>query len=109
MVDVQEFVVTWCGTPPKDTKPSKKVTPASKHSLHKTMDSNKNKKVTADECIVFWSVRFAENDGNKDGAITKAEFDTKVVEWFSITDVDKDGSVTTLEYMDRWVGPCQAE
>jgi Ca2+-binding EF-hand superfamily protein len=109
MVEAQEYLVTWCGAPSTDAKPAKKATKGNKHSLHKNMDSNKNGKVTSDECVAFWTVRFADIDGNKDGSITKAEFDTKVVEWYSIIDVNKDGSVTTVEFTDRWVGPCQAE
>jgi len=65
--------------------------------------------VSVGECVTFRTVRFAENDTNKDGAITKAEFDKKVVEWYSIISVNKDGSVTTVEFTDRWVGTCQAE
>jgi Ca2+-binding EF-hand superfamily protein len=109
MVNVQEYVVTWCGAPPKDGKPSKKTAQGDKKSLHKMMDVNKNTKVSVDECVTFWTVRFADNDENKDGAISKAEFDKKVVEWFSIVDVNKDGSVTITEFTDRWVGTCQAE
>lgn len=109
MVDVQEYLVTWCGAPTKEVKPAKKATKANKHSLHKNMDANKNGKVTSEECVAFWTVRFADIDDNKDDTITKTEFDTKVVEWFSISDVDKDGSVTTVEFTDRWVGKCQAE
>jgi len=109
MVDVQEYLVTWCGTPSKDVKPAKKAIKGNKHSLHKNMDANKNGKVTSEECVAFWTVRFADFDGNNDGSITKDEFDTKVVEWYSIMDVNKDGSVTTVEFTDRWVGACQAE
>ncbi|MFH1029149.1 MAG: hypothetical protein V1791_14190 [Pseudomonadota bacterium] len=109
MVNVQEYVVTRCGAPPKDAKPSKKAAQGDKKSLHKMMDSNRDTKVSVDECVTFWTVRFAENDANKDGAISKAEFDKKVVEWYSIIDVNKDGSVTTVEFTDRWVGTCQAE
>jgi len=109
MVDVQEYLVTWCGAPAKDIKPAKKAAKGNKHSLHKNMDANKNGKVTSEECVAFWTVKFAENDGDKNGSLTKEEFDTKVVEWYSIADVNKDGSVTTVEFTDRWVGACQAE
>ncbi|MDD2338349.1 MAG: hypothetical protein PHD01_17465 [Geobacteraceae bacterium] len=109
MVNVQEYVVTWCGAPPKEAKPSKKAAQGDKKSLHTMMDSNRDKKVSVDECVTFWTVRFADNDANKDGALSKAEFDKKVVEWYSIIDVNKDGSVTTAEFTDRWVGICQAK
>ncbi|MDD2319962.1 MAG: hypothetical protein PHO83_07930 [Geobacteraceae bacterium] len=109
MVDMQEYIITWCGAPPKETKPSQKATRSDNKPLHKSMDSNKNQKVTSDECVAFWTVRFAAIDENKDGSITKDEFGKKVIEWYSITDVNKDGSVTTVEYTDRWVGKCQAD
>jgi Ca2+-binding EF-hand superfamily protein len=109
MVDVQEYLVTWCGAPAKDAKPAKKATKGNKHSLHKNMDANKNGKVTSEECVAFWTVRFADIDGNNDNTISKDEFDKNVVEWYSIVDVNKDGSVTTVEFTDRWVGACQAE
>lgn len=109
MVDVQEYLVTWCGAPGNDAKPVKKAAKGNKNSLRKNMDANKNGKVTKEECVAFWTVRFADIDGNKDDSITMNEFDTKVVEWFSISDVNKDGSVTTVEFTDRWVGKCQAE
>lgn len=109
MVTVQEYVVTWCGALPKDTKTNKKANFGEKRPLHKMMDSNRNGEVTVDECVAFWTARFADIDGNKDGSISKDEFDKKVVEWYSISDVDKDGSVTTVEFANRWVGTCQAE
>jgi Ca2+-binding EF-hand superfamily protein len=109
MVNVQEYLVTWCGAPAKDAKSSIKTSQGKAKSIHKNMDTNKNGKVTVNECVTFWTVRFADNDANKDGSITKDEFDKKVVEWFSISDVNKDGSVTTVEFTDRWVGMCQAE
>jgi Ca2+-binding EF-hand superfamily protein len=109
MVDVKEYVVFWCGAPPKEAKTSKKSTHGGKHSLHKKMDSNRNGKVTGDECLAFWTVRFAEIDGNKDASIAKDEFGNKVVEWYSETDVNKDGSLTLTENTDYWVGTCQAE
>jgi hypothetical protein len=59
--------------------------------------------------VAFWAVRFADIDGNKDGSISKNEFDKKVVEWYSIAGVDKDDSVNTTEFTNRWVGTCQAE
>lgn len=109
MVNVQEYLVSWCGATPKDAKSSQKTSQRKAKSLHKNMDTNKDGKVSVDECVTFWTIRFADNDANKDGSLSKGEFDKKVVEWFSISDVNKDGSVTTVEFTDRWVGTCQTE
>jgi hypothetical protein len=108
MVNVKEYVVFWCGAPPKEAKTSKKSTHGGKHSLHKKMDSNRNRKVTGDECAVYWTAFFSDVDENKDGSITKDEFGKKMVERYSEMDVNKDGSVTLTEYADFWVGTCQA-
>lgn len=109
MVDVKEYVTFWCGAPAKDAKAAKKTAHKGKKSLHAKMDANRNGKVTGDECVAFWSIRFSDVDASKDGLIATDEFGNKVVEWYAIADVDKDGSVTVTEYADYWVGKCQAE
>lgn len=109
MVDVQEYVVYWCGAPSKDVKTPKKARHGSKQSLHRKMDANGNGKVTGDECTAFWTVMFTDVDANKDGLITRDEYGNKAVEWYSEFDVNKDGSVTITEYADYWVGTCKAE
>jgi len=109
MVDVKEYVTYWCAAPPKDGKAPAKASKNTKKSMYRQMDANADGKVTYDECVVFWTIRFSDIDKNKDGSMNRDEFGNKAVEWYSEMDVNKDGSVTITEYTNYWVDKCQAK
>jgi len=93
----QEFVAYWCGPEAKAPKKAKSKTP-------KSIDANKDGKISKDECVVFWAARINDMDANKDGKVTMDEFLAAAKKEFKNIDKNGDGVISVQEYDYYWSG-----
>ncbi len=93
----QEFVAYWCG-------PEAKAPKKTKGKAAKSIDANKDGKVSKDECVVFWAARINDMDTNKDGKVTMDEFLAAAKKEFKKIDQNGDGVISVQEYDYYWSG-----
>ncbi|MDD5234223.1 MAG: hypothetical protein PHG91_12590 [Syntrophales bacterium] len=91
----QEVIVTLCGA---DAKVPKKV----KKGKRAGIDRNRDKKISKEECAVFWLVRFNGADKDMNGKITMEEFLAGMNEQFKKYDRNQDGYITIQEIDLYW-------
>jgi Ca2+-binding EF-hand superfamily protein len=106
LVNVQEYVTYWCGTAPKNGKTSAR---GNKQPQFSKMDRNRDGKISTDECVALWTVRFRDADENRDGKLSSREYVQSVIIWFADMDPNRDSVVTLSEWRNYWIGKCQAE
>ena len=108
-VTVEEWAIYWCGTDKDAGKVKKPVKMGKKKSRTKLMDANKDGTLGKDECVLFWSGRFIDLDGNKDGKLSREEYMDRMKEMAKMMDIDGDGVITIEEYYVSWLGKDNAK
>ncbi len=106
LVNVQEYVTYWCGAAPKNGGRSAR---GNKQPQFSKMDRNRDGKISTEECVALWTVRFRDADDNRDGKLTSREYVQSVIIWFADMDPNRDSAVTMSEWKSYWIGKCQAE
>lgn len=106
VVVVDEFVTYWCGAAPKAKKASAK---GNRQPQFRKMDLNNDGKISTEECVVVWTVRFTDADANRDGKVTKQEYVQSLIYWFADTDANHDSLTTVSEWTNYWIGKCAPE
>jgi Ca2+-binding EF-hand superfamily protein len=93
---VQEMVVYYCGAdakaPEKDARKGRKM----------KIDADRDKKISKDECVVFWSAHFNDMDTDKDRKVTMEEFLAGMKDRFRKYDQNGDGYITIEEIDVYW-------
>lgn len=105
LVDVEEMVTYWCGTVPKGANASKN---GNKQPQFRKMDKNNDGKLSVNECVAVFTVRFHNADANKDAKMTKQEYIQSLIYWFADIDANHDSAITTTEWSNYWIGKCQS-
>jgi len=105
LVDVEEMVTYWCGAAPKGANAPKN---GNKQPQFRKMDKNNDGKLSVNECVAVFTVRFHNADANKDAKVTKQEYIQSLIYWFADIDVNHDSAITATEWSNYWIGKCQS-
>lgn len=103
-VDIREYISYWCGAAPTNLKAAAR---GNKQPQFSKMDSNRDGKVSSEECQALWTIRFRDADENRDGKLTSREYVQSIILWFADMDPNRDSSVTQSEWNKYWIGSCR--
>lgn len=97
----QEYVAYWCGP---NTKVSENAKRKAQGNPVADFDTNKDGKISKDECLVTWLTHYNDMDKDKNDKVTLDEFMTYIKKRFKELDKNGDGYIVLEEFDYYWSG-----